>query len=104
MGKATRNRFADEDYIIRRPTYVAVSDFVTPKRFAMLIGKTHQAVKDMSKAKKLPQVAATNPDVANPQPEYYVDLAAWNEGMRLARDTLPPEIRDGWMRWIGLDV
>jgi hypothetical protein len=104
MAGAQRNRYADENYVIRRPTYVAVSDFVTPKRFAMLIGKSHQAVKDMAKAEKLPLVAAKNPDVAKPQPEHYVDLVAWNEGMRLARDTLPKEIRDGWLRWIGLNV
>lgn len=104
MVAAKRNEVGEDRYFIRQPVNIAVSHYVTLPRFALLIGKTHQAVKDMARAGKLPLVAANNPDVAKPQAEHYVDLVAWNEGMKLAREARPPEIRNGWLRWIGLDV
>jgi hypothetical protein len=104
MVAAKRNEAGKETHLIRQPASIAVSNYVSLPRFALLIGKTHQAVKDMAKAGKLPLVAVKNPDVAKPQPEHYVDLAEWNRGMQLSRETMPEEIRNGWLRWIGLNV
>lgn len=76
------------------------SDYVTEARFAEMIGKTAQAVSDMRKAGKLPYVTMKKPDGS--RNEYYISVSAWNEGMDLARSTLPDEMRNGWLVWLGL--
>ncbi len=76
------------------------ADYVTEARFAEMIGKTAQAVSDMRKAGKLPYVEMKNPNAS--RGEYYISVSAWNEGLDLARATLPNEIRNGWLVWLGL--
>lgn len=76
------------------------ADYVTEARFAEMIGKTTQAVSDMRKAGKLPYVEMKNPNGS--RGEFYICVSEWNEGMRLARATLPKEMRDGWLVWLGL--
>ncbi|WP_354637211.1 Cox family DNA-binding protein [Morganella morganii] len=76
------------------------ADYVTEARFAEMIGKSTQAVADMRKAGKLPYVTMKKPDGS--RNEYYISVSAWNEGMDLARATLPDEIRNGWLVWLGL--
>lgn len=75
-------------------------DYVTETRFAEMIGKTVQAVSDMRKAGKLPYVEMKNPNAS--RGEYYISVSAWNAGLDLARSTLPEEMRNGWLVWLGL--
>lgn len=76
------------------------ADYVTETRFAEMIGKTAQAVSDMRKAGKIPYVEMKNPNGS--RGEYYISVSAWNAGLDLARSTLPEEMRDGWLVWLGL--
>lgn len=75
-------------------------NYVTEARFAEMIGKTVQAVSDMRSAGKLPCVEMKRPGAS--RGEYYICVSAWNEGMDLARATLPEEMRNGWLVWLGL--
>ncbi|EIY4699968.1 hypothetical protein MMX97_004701, partial [Escherichia coli] len=34
--------------------------------------------------------------------EYWVYFPAWNNGLKLAYESRPKEIRDGWLMWLGL--
>lgn len=76
------------------------ADYVTEARFAEMIGKTKQAVTDMRAAGKLPCVEMKAPNAV--RGEYYICVSAWNEGLELARATLPEEMRNGWLVWLGL--
>ncbi|MBQ0399679.1 hypothetical protein J7S99_19040 [Providencia rettgeri] len=83
-----------------REKIVSLSDVVTEEKFAELIGKPTSAVADMRKAGKLPIVQMKRP--GSSRAENYVYLPAWNNGLRLAYESLPVEMRDGWLVWLGL--
>jgi hypothetical protein len=82
---------------------VSLTDAVPYKEFARLIGKTPKAVKGMIDKKKLPTIEMTDPmSAAGCVGEYWVYLPAWNDGLKLAYESRPKEIRDGWLMWLGL--
>ncbi|KER05203.1 MULTISPECIES: Cox family DNA-binding protein [Photorhabdus] len=83
-----------------REKIVSLTDAVTEEEFGRMIGKPVSAISDMRKAGKLPVIQMKKPDSV--RGEYYVYLPAWNAGMKLAYDSLPREIRDGWLLWLGL--
>ena len=52
---------------------------------------------------KLPVIEITDPQsVSGRAGEYWVYLPAWNNGLKLAYESRPKEIRDGWLMWLGL--
>lgn len=77
------------------------SDVVTPALFAKMIGKTKDAVRGMIEKGKVPVVEMRNPSSPSSNAEYWIHLPSWNAGMKKAFESRPPEIRDGWLRWIG---
>lgn len=80
-----------------------ISDAVPYQEFARLIGKSERAVKAMVEKGKLPLVEMTDPQsVSGRAGEYWVYLPAWNAGMKLAYESRPKEIREGWLMWLGL--
>ncbi|WP_233958084.1 regulatory phage cox family protein [Pectobacterium versatile] len=80
-----------------------ISDAVPYQEFARLIGKSERAVKGMIEKGKLPVVEMTDPQSASDRVgEYWIYLPAWNNGMKLAYESRPKEIRDGWLMWLGL--
>lgn len=81
---------------------VSLSDVLPYQEFARVIGKTPEAVKGMIDKNKLPVVEMRTPEVPTARAEYWVYLPAWNEGMKLAFESRPKEIRDGWLQWLGL--
>jgi hypothetical protein len=83
---------------------VVHTDAVTADAFAKAIGKTNKAVVEMIKKGKLPGVAMKIPGNPNAAGDYYVYLPAWNAGIKLAFESRPKEIRDGWLAWLGLSV
>ncbi|WGL94638.1 Cox family DNA-binding protein [Arsenophonus nasoniae] len=78
----------------------SASDAVTEAKFAEMIGKTKQAISDMRKDGKLPVIEMKNPNSS--RGEYYIYLPAWNLGQKMAHESLPKEIRDGWLIWLGM--
>ncbi|MGY4043636.1 Cox family DNA-binding protein [Aeromonas hydrophila] len=80
------------------------TDAVTADAFAHAIGKTRKAVVEMIKVGKLPGVEMNVPGNPNAKGDYYVYLPAWNAGLKLAFESRPKEIRDGWLAWLGLSV
>lgn len=85
------------------PTLVH-TDAVTADAFGKAIGKTRKAVVEMIKVGKLPGVEMKVPGNPNAKGDYYVYLPAWNAGLKLAFESRPKEIRDGWLAWLGLSV
>ncbi|GAB5991286.1 Cox family DNA-binding protein [Aeromonas enteropelogenes] len=85
------------------PTMVH-TDAVTADAFGRAIGKTRKAVVEMIKAGKLPGVEMKIPGNPKAKGDYYVYLPAWNAGIKLAFESRPKEIRDGWLAWLGLSV
>lgn len=83
-----------------REKIVSLSDGVTEEKFAELIGKPASAVADMRKAGKLPIIQMKRP--GSRRAENYVYLPAWNNGLKMAYESLPKEMRDGWLVWLGL--
>lgn len=82
---------------------VSVSDVLPYKEFARVIGKSQKAVKSMIEKGKLPVIEMTDPaSVTGRAGEYWVYLPAWNAGMKMAYDSRPKEIRDGWLQWLGM--
>ncbi|ANI30020.1 regulatory protein [Yersinia entomophaga] len=81
---------------------VSMSDAISYPEFARLIGKSPEAVKGMIEKGKLPVVEMKNPENPAARAESWVYLPAWNKGMKLAFDSRPKEIRDGWLMWLGL--
>lgn len=79
---------------------VSLSDVVTEEKFTELIGKPASAVADMRKAGKLPIIQMKRP--GSSRAENYVYLPAWNNGLKMAYESLPKEMRDGWLVWLGL--
>ncbi|RQM39145.1 Cox family DNA-binding protein [Erwinia psidii] len=81
----------------------SVTDAVPYHEFARLIGKTPAAVKGMIEKGKLPIVEMTDPQSTSGRAgEVWIYLPAWNSGMKLAYECRPKEIREGWLRWLGL--
>ncbi|ENO2614698.1 regulatory phage cox family protein [Salmonella enterica] len=82
---------------------VLTSDAVPYQEFARLIGKSERAVKGMIEKGKLPIVEMTDPQSTSGRAgEYWIYLPAWNNGMKLAYESRPKEIRDGGLMWLGL--
>jgi len=81
---------------------VSVSDALPAHEFAKTIGKTPSAVTKMIERGKLPYVDMKDPQSSSARPEKWVYLPAWNAGLRLAYESRPKEIRDGWLQWLGL--
>ena len=87
---------SDHPYQIR-----GVSDGLPYPEFAKHIGKSPEAVKGMINKRKLPLVEMKEaPD--SHRVEYWVYIPAWNAGLKMAYESQPKEIRDGWLRWLGL--
>ncbi|MFM5556741.1 Cox family DNA-binding protein [Aeromonas rivipollensis] len=78
------------------------SDVITHELFALELGKSTTAVKDMIDDGKVPYVEMKKP--GGVRAERYIYLPAWNAGMKLAFESRPKEIRDGWLTWLGLSV
>ncbi|WCH32902.1 Cox family DNA-binding protein [Aeromonas salmonicida] len=85
------------------PTMVH-TDAVTSEAFSKAIGKTNKAVVEMIKKGKLPGVEMKIPGNPSAKGDYYIYLPAWNAGIKLAFESRPKEIRDGWLAWLGLSI
>ncbi|KJO39025.1 regulatory phage cox family protein [Klebsiella aerogenes] len=82
---------------------VSISDALPYKEFARQIGKSAEAVRGMIEKGKLPVVEMTDPQSTSGRAgEYWVYLPAWNNGMKMAYESRPKEIREGWLMWLGL--
>ncbi|ENT4834211.1 TPA: regulatory phage cox family protein [Escherichia coli] len=80
-----------------------MTDAIPYQEFAKLIGKSTGAVRRMIDKGKLPVIDMTDPQSASGRVgEYWVYLPAWNNGLKLAYESRPKEIRDGWLMWLGL--
>ncbi|MBO1707055.1 regulatory phage cox family protein [Escherichia coli] len=80
-----------------------MTDAIPYQEFAKLIGKSTGAVRRMIDKGKLPVIDMTDPQSASCRAgEYWVYLPAWNNGLKLAYESRPKEIRDGWLMWLGL--
>lgn len=80
-----------------------MTDAIPYQEFAKLIGKSTGAVRRMIDKGKLPVIDMTDPQSASGRSgEYWVYLPAWNNGLKLAYESRPKEIRDGWLMWLGL--
>lgn len=83
---------------------ISPSDVVSRKAFAKMIGVTDTAARGMIEAGKLPVVLMRDPRRPTAPATYWIYLPAWNAGMKLAFESRPKEIRDGWLAWLGLSV
>lgn len=73
-----------------------MTDAIPYQEFAKLIGKSTGAVRRMIDKGKLPVIDMTDPQSASGRAgEYWVYLPAWNNGLKLAYESRPKEIRDG---------
>ncbi|MDR3434048.1 MAG: Cox family DNA-binding protein [Rouxiella aceris] len=81
---------------------VSLSDALPYQEFAKAIGKSSDAVRGMIEKGKLPVVEMRNPENPTARGESWIYLPAWNAGMKLAFESRPKEIRDGWLMWLGL--
>ena len=80
-----------------------MTDAIPYQEFAKLIGKSTGAVRRMIDKGKLPVIDMTDPQSPSGRAgEYWVYLPAWNNGLKLAYESRPKEIRDGWLMWLGL--
>ena len=80
-----------------------MTDAIPYQEFAKLIGKSTGAVRRMIDKGKLPVIDMTDPQSASARAgEYWVYLPAGNNGLKLAYESRPKEIRDGWLMWLGL--
>ncbi len=80
-----------------------MTDAIPYQEFAKLIGKSTGAVRRMIDKGKLPVIDMTDPQSASGRAcEYWVYLPAWNNGLKLAYESRPKEIRDGWLMWLDL--
>ncbi|EOM5494192.1 regulatory phage cox family protein [Shigella sonnei] len=80
-----------------------MTDAIPYQEFAKLIGKSTGAVRRMIDKGKLPVIDMADPQSASGRAgEYWVYLPAWNNGLKLAYESRPKEIRDGWLMWLGL--
>lgn len=81
----------------------STTDAVPYQEFARLIGKSPSAVKGMIDKGKLPIIKMTDPQsTSGTVGEYWIYLPAWNNGMKLAYESRPKAIREGWLMWLGL--
>lgn len=101
MGVAIKNDAEIGSVLLVTEAALNPSDVVTPALFAQMIGKTKDAVRGMVEKEKVPVIEMKDPDNPSSRAEYWVYLPAWNAGMKKAFESRPPEIRDGWLRWIG---
>lgn len=91
-----------ENQLTKLVTTVPCTDAVPHPEFARLIGKSSDAVRMMIDKGKLPVVEMTDPLNPSARSEKWVYLPAWNNGLKLAFESRPKEIRDGWMKWLGV--
>ncbi|MEN3260688.1 Cox family DNA-binding protein [Sodalis endosymbiont of Spalangia cameroni] len=82
---------------------------ITDRSRCEYAGKTPAAIRGMIAKGKLPVIEMIDPDTRAcgaggkfGRAEYWVYLPAWNEGMKLAYESRPKEIRDAWLVWLGL--
>ncbi|WP_235660919.1 Cox family DNA-binding protein [Aeromonas veronii] len=108
MSDATKKPEAESEapaqFVVGLTPTMVHTDAVTADAFAKAIGKTRKAVVEMIKAGKLPGVEMKIPGNPKAKGDYYVYLPAWNAGIKLAFESRPKEIRDGWLAWLGLSV
>ncbi|MCS3455477.1 hypothetical protein M2366_001544 [Aeromonas sp. BIGb0405] len=103
MAAATPNQVdADPRVSLVLEPIINASDAVPIEVFAKMIGKTKGAVRGMIEKGKVPVVPMRNPLNPTAPAEYWIYLPAWNKGMKLAFESRPREIRDGWLSWLGL--
>lgn len=70
-------------------------------KFAELIGKTHDAVKQMAKHGKLPIIEFSDPSKKKTRAgEVWVNITAFNKGVDDAFSNRPIEQRDAWLLWL----
>ncbi|KKI45036.1 hypothetical protein EYY83_12530 [Hafnia alvei] len=81
---------------------VSLSDALPCPEFAKIIGKTPSAVTKMIDKGKLPYVEMKDPQSSTGRAEKWVYIPAWNAGLKLAYESRPKEIREGWLQWLGL--
>ncbi|EHR4175606.1 regulatory phage cox family protein [Salmonella enterica] len=82
---------------------LSVTDAVPYQEFARLIGRPASAVYKMIERGKLPVIEMSDPQSTSKRVgEYWVYLPAWNNGMKMAYESRPKEIREGWLMWLGL--
>lgn len=82
---------------------ISPSDVVSRQAFAKMIGKSEEAVRGMIEKGKVPVIEMKDPHNPSSRAEYWVYLPAWNAGMKKAFESRPKEIREGWLRWLGLE-
>lgn len=82
---------------------VSSTDAVPYRRVRQTHRENPAAVKGMIEKGKLPVIEMTDPQSTSGRAgEYWVYLPAWNNGMKLAYESRPKEIREGWLMWLGL--
>jgi len=91
-----------ENQLTKLATTVLGTDAVPYQEFARLIGKSGDAVRGMIDKGKLPVIDMTDPLNPSARSEKWVYLPAWNNGLKLAFESRPKEIRDGWLKWLGV--
>jgi hypothetical protein len=102
MNASTRNEQpVGAMWVVAEPI-INPSDAVSRQSFAKMIGKTEDAVRGMIEKGKVPVIEMRDPMNPTARAEYWVYLPAWNDGMKLAFESRPKEIRNGWLRWLGL--
>ena len=104
MGRSIKNEQGlDTMWMVSEPV-LNPSDVVSRKAFAKMLGETEDVVRGMIEAGKVPVVEMRDPQKPSARAKYWIYLPAWNAGMKLAFDSRPKEIRDGWLTWLGLSV
>lgn len=104
MGRSIKNELeVGAMWTVSEPV-INPSDAVSRKAFAKMIGETEDVVRGMIETGKVPVVEMRDPRKPSARAKYWIYLPAWNAGMKLAFDSRPKEIRDGWLAWLGLSV
>ncbi|MGL5841198.1 MAG: Cox family DNA-binding protein [Aeromonas hydrophila] len=100
MSESSKNELPGGAVWISGEAIINPSDVVSRKTFAKIIGKTEDAVRAMIEKGKVPVIEMRDPANPSARAEHWVYLKAWNDGMKLAFESRPKEIRDGWLQWI----
>ncbi|MFO6484479.1 regulatory phage cox family protein [Escherichia coli] len=79
-----------------------MTDAIPYQEFAKLIGESTGAVRRMMDKGKLPVIDMTNPQSASGRAGGSWVYLGMNNGLKLAYESRPKEIRDGWLMWLGL--
>ncbi|MGJ0625470.1 Cox family DNA-binding protein [Xenorhabdus bovienii] len=87
--------------MMKHKQIVRITDAIPYQEFAREIGKSPEAVKGMIQKGKLP-IIEMKEKPGSPRSENWIYLPAWNDGLKLAYESRPKEIRDGWLTWLGL--